>query len=90
MTLAFSQHATDVRGERHKPEQVLPEESFAPLNVAMCENATSGGELQPPVFELSKLEDVKGFSDRKEIVYFQSKRAGEGRQLCLSVVGRRS
>ena len=90
MTLAFSEHATDVRGERYKPEQVLPEESFAPFSIAMCENATSGGELQPPVFDFSKLKDVKGFSNRKEIVYFQRERAGERRQLRLSAVGRRS
>ena len=87
MTLPFSEYAANVRGQGHESEQVLLEESLTLLSAAMREYAACGGELQRPVFELGKLQDVKGFSNWKEIVHFQRERAGECRQLCLSIVG---
>ena len=72
MTFPFTEYAANVRGQRNKSKQVLPEESFTLLSAAMREHATCGGEVQCPIFELGKLQDVKRFSDWKEIVHLQS------------------
>jgi hypothetical protein len=55
MTLPFSEYTANVRGQGHKSEQVLLEESLTLLSAAMREYAACGGELQRPVFELGKL-----------------------------------
>jgi hypothetical protein len=43
--LTLVEHLTDMAGERHKPDQMLPEQPLPLFGAALGENPTRGGQL---------------------------------------------
>jgi hypothetical protein len=68
---------SDIGGERHEPDQMLPEHPLVLLGGALGENTTGGGQLDRAVSQLCELQHAQFLGYWKQVVYFEGERTGD-------------
>ena len=81
------EHPADVSGKRHIGRQLLGEEAFALVDLALGEAPAGGGQADVTALELGEAQELQRFSDREEIVDFVLQARRQWRQVRLTAIG---
>ena len=65
------QDVANVRGERDAAQQMLGKQPLAAISRVAGKDLTCCGQMQGAVTHLDEAEDLGGFLDRQELVYFE-------------------